>query len=81
MGKDVVYPEAHELSDSLGNPKWYLSRFFPVRDVIDTLIQNIIKKTTERIYDGYSTHTLFMREYVLMYIIYSLHLYNEDTHK
>jgi hypothetical protein len=34
----------------------------------------------ERIYDGYATHTLSMREYVLIHIIYSLHLYNESIH-
>jgi hypothetical protein len=34
----------------------------------------------ERIYDVDSTHTLSVREYVLIHIIYSLHLYNEDTH-
>ena len=40
-----------------------------------------LNEFAERIYDGYSTHTLSMREYVLIHIIYSLHLYNEDIHK
>ena len=35
----------------------------------------------ERIYDGYAIHILSMREYVLIHIIYSLHLYNEGIHK
>jgi hypothetical protein len=34
----------------------------------------------ERIYDVVSTHTLSMREYVLIHIIYSLHLYDEGIH-
>ena len=37
-------------------------------------------RVAERIYDEYSTHTLFTREYVLIHIIYSLHLYNMRTH-
>jgi len=36
--------------------------------------------SAERIYDGYATHTLSMREYVLIHIIYSLHLYNEGIY-
>jgi hypothetical protein len=34
----------------------------------------------ERIYDVASTHTLSMREYVLIHIIPSLHLYNDVIH-
>ena len=34
----------------------------------------------ERIYDECSTHTLFTKEYVLIHIIYSLHLYNMRSH-
>jgi len=39
-----------------------------------------MRGSAERIYDGYATHTLSMREYVLIHIIYSLHLYNEGIH-
>ena len=43
--------------------------------------QRRLAVTAERIYDGYSTHTLSMREYVLIHIIYSLYLYNEGIRK
>ncbi len=36
--------------------------------------------SAERMYDAYSTHTLFTREYVLIHTIYSLHLYNMRVH-
>jgi hypothetical protein len=39
-----------------------------------------LEELSERIYDVTSTHTPSMREYVLIHIIYSLHLYNEVIH-
>ena len=39
-----------------------------------------VDKTTERIYDGHPTHTVFMGECILIHIMYSLHPYNEGIH-
>jgi hypothetical protein len=54
-------------------------------DMVSIMVNKFVYKPSvkdaERMYDGYSTHTLSMREYVLIHIIYSLHLYNEGTHK
>jgi hypothetical protein len=47
-------------------------------DILPPIAQN--EGSAERIYDGHSTHTLSMGEYVLIHIIYSLHLYNEGIH-
>ncbi len=56
----------------------YIANALKPDDILPPIAQN--EGGAERIYDACSTHTLFTREYALIHIIYSLHLYNMRAH-
>jgi hypothetical protein len=74
----IYVPTSHNMADILTKalPRETFGRCIANAlnpdDILPPIAQN--EGSAERIYDVASTHTLSMREYVLIHIIYSLHL-------